>query len=66
MAYSAYSVMNLFRQQEAIMSTWGSWGEGCVMALRIDYWDGRVIRGSSTKMVISQLWDVIFRHAVHH
>ena len=31
--------------------------------LRIDYGDGRVIRGSSTKMVISQLWVIIFRHA---
>ena len=33
--------------------------------LRIDYGDGRVIRGSSTKMVISQLWNDIFRHAIH-
>ena len=37
-----------------------------VIYLRIDYGDGRVIRGSSTKMVISQLWNVIFRHAIHH
>ena len=39
-----------------------------VQALRIDYGDGRVIKGSSTKMVISQLWNVIFRsrHAIHH
>ena len=34
--------------------------------LRIDYGDGRVTRGSSTKMLISQLWIVIFRHAIHH
>ena len=34
--------------------------------LRIDYGDGQVIRGSSTKMVISQLCIVIFRNAIHH
>ena len=37
-----------------------------ICRLRIDYGDGRVIRGSSTKMVISQLWNVIFRDAIHH
>ena len=37
-----------------------------IFYLRIDYGDGRVIRGSSTKMVISELWNVIFRHAIHH
>ena len=36
------------------------------LLLRIDYGDGRVIKGSSIKMVISQLWNVIFRHAIHH
>ena len=36
------------------------------ITLRIDYGDGRVTRGSSTKMLISQLWIVIFRHAIHH
>ena len=37
-----------------------------IKMLRIDYGDGRVIKGSSTKMMISQLWNVIFRHAIHH
>ena len=37
-----------------------------VFLLRIDYGDARVIRGSSTKMLISQPWIVIFRHAIHH
>ena len=41
-------------------------GEGAFKVLRIDYGDGRVIRGSSTKIVISQLWTVIIRHAIHH
>ena len=34
--------------------------------LRIDYGDGRVIRKSSTKTVISQLWIIISKHAIHH
>ena len=36
------------------------------LILRIDYGDGRVIGGSSTNMVISQLWNVIFRHTIHN
>ena len=36
------------------------------LTLRIDYGDGRVTRGSSTKVVISQLWVIIFRHAIDH
>ena len=34
--------------------------------LRIDYGDGCVIRNSSTKTVISQLWIIISKHAIHH
>ena len=37
-----------------------------LILLRIDYGDGLVTRGSSTKMLISQLWIVIFRYAIHH
>ena len=40
-------------------------GAKCSSFLRIDYGDGRVTRGSSTKVVISQLWVIIFRHAIH-
>ena len=29
-------------------------------------WDGRMIRSSSTKTVISQFWIIISTHAIHH
>ena len=34
--------------------------------LRIDYGDGPVIRNSSTKTVISQLWISTSKHVIHH
>ena len=70
-AAGVYHVDAFIKYDEAVRDRAGQHGPGTFgqvsqKDLRIDYGDGRVIKGSSTKMVISQIWNVIFRHAIHH